>query len=391
MKLGLETLFDSHLDKLKGKRVGLVVNPTSTDQAFEHAADLFAARKEFQLTALFGPQHGIRGETQDNMIEWEGYRDPRTGIPVYSLYGATRVPTTEMLENVDAVVFDMQDVGTRIYTFIYTMAYCMQACARDGKQMFVLDRPNPINGTQIEGNMLETEFASFVGLYPMPTRHGMTPGELAQMFNNKFDIGCNLTVIRMEGWTRGQWFDETGVPWVIPSPNMPTLDSATVFPGTVHVEGTQVSEGRGTTRPFEFVGAPYIDPETLCGDLRDEAKGGLLPGVHFRPHFFQPTFQKHAGQCCGGLQIHVLDRNVFKPVLTGIAILRSIYRLYPNSLKWKEPPYEYVYDKNPFDVISGTDKLRIQIEKGTSLAEIEESWRPGLSEFVGLRRNYLLY
>ena len=391
MKLGLEILFDSHLETLKGKRIGLVVNPTSVDHSFAHAADTFADYKEFQLTTLFGPQHGIRGQTQDNMIEWEGFRDPRTGIPVYSLYGATRVPTPEMLEHVDVLVFDMQDVGTRIYTFIYTIAYCMQACARDGKQMVVLDRPNPISGSMIEGNVLEEEFASFVGLYPIPTRHGMTMGELAQLFNQSFRINCDLTIIRMDGWQRNDWFDDTDAPWVIPSPNMPTLDTATVFPGMVHFEGTMVSEGRGTTRPFELLGAPYIDPESLVKELTQELRDGLLPGVHFRPHFFQPTFQKHAGQLCGGLQIHVLDRNTFKPVLTGIAVLKSIHKLYSNSLKWKEPPYEYVYDKNPFDVIAGTDKLRKQIESGTSLAEIEASWRPGLEEFATLRSNYLLY
>src|SRR5581483_8661066 len=391
MKLGLETLFDSHLDLLKGSRVGLVVNPSSVNRSFDHAADLFANRKEFQLTALFGPQHGIRGETQDNMIEWEGYRDPRTGIPVYSLYGETRVPTPEMLQNVDTLVFDMQDVGTRIYTFIYTMAHCMQACKRDGKRIVVLDRPNPINGRDLEGNVLERDYASFVGLFPIPTRHGMTTAELAQLFNKEFGINCDLTIVPMEGWARSNWFDETDAPWVIPSPNMPTLDSATVFPGTVHVEGTMVSEARGTTRPFEFVGAPYVDPDTLVQDLRQEASTGLLPGVHFRPHYFQPTFQKHAGRLCGGLQMHILDRNAFKPVLTGVAIIRSIYKLYTESFEWKQPPYEYVYDKNPFDVIAGTGTLRAQIEKGTPLGEIEASWQSGLDSFRSRRLKYLLY
>jgi uncharacterized protein YbbC (DUF1343 family) len=219
----------------------------------------------------------------------------------------------------------------------------------------------------------------------------MTALELAQMFNDKFGIGCDLTVIPMEGWERSQWYDETCVPWVIPSPNMPTLDSATVFPGTVHVEGTMVSEGRGTTRPFEFVGAPYVDSERLVQDLRQEAQSGIMPGVFFRPHSFQPTFQKHAGKLCGGLQMHILDRKVFKPVLTGIAILRSIYKLYPESFKWKEPPYEYVYDKNPFDVIAGTGSLRAQIEKGTPLNEIEQSWQPELEKFKSVRSNYLIY
>jgi uncharacterized protein YbbC (DUF1343 family) len=387
VKLGLEVLIESKLDSLKGQRVGLVVNPTSLDSNFRHAVDLLHERPEVRLTALFGPQHGIRGETQDNMIEWEGFKDSRTNLPVYSLYGETRVPYPEMLEDVDTLVFDMQDVGTRIYTFIYTMAHCMQAAARDGKRVIVLDRPNPIDGVTIDGNTLEPEFASFVGLFPLPTRHGMTVAELARMFNVEFGIGCKLDVVPMDGWRRAMWFDETGLPWVIPSPNMPTLDSATVFPGMVHVEGTMVSEGRGTTRPFEFVGAPHVDPYALVDALEAEK----LPGCTFRPCFFQPTFQKHAGKLCGGLQVHVTDRTTYPSVLAGIAVLRAIYAQAPERFEWKQPPYEYVHDTLPFDVIAGTANIRKQIVEGTPLAEIADGWRGSIEVFETLRKPYLLY
>jgi uncharacterized protein YbbC (DUF1343 family) len=386
-KIGLEVLLDSRIDMLKGQRVGLVVNPSSVDRNFVHAVDLFYARDDVELAALFGPQHGIRGETQDNMIEWEGFFDARTKLPVYSLYGETRIPLPEMLVDVDTLVFDMQDVGTRIYTFIYTMAHCMQAAARDGKRVVVLDRPNPIDGVTIEGNTLEPEYASFVGLYPIPTRHGMTLAELARLFNEEFGIGCELEVVAMEGWRREMWFDETGQPWILPSPNMPTLETATVFPGMVHVEGTLVSEGRGTTRPFELVGAPHVDPYALVESLAAEE----LPGCAFRPCYFQPTFQKHAGTLCGGLQIHVSDRDAFASVLTGIAILRAIHALDPARFEWKQPPYEYVFDKLPFDVIAGTARIREQIAAGTPLGEIAAGWREDEAAFARLREKYLLY
>jgi uncharacterized protein YbbC (DUF1343 family) len=387
VKTGLEVLLESRLELLAGQRVGLVVNPTSVDRELRHAVDLLHARHGVNLTALFGPQHGIRGETQDNMIEWEGFADARAGLPVYSLYGDTRVPYPEMLANVDTLVFDMQDVGTRIYTFIYTLAHCMQAAARDGKRVVVLDRPNPINGRAVDGNVLDPEYASFVGLFPIPTRHGMTVAELARMFNADFGIGCDLEVVPMEGWRREMWYDDTGLPWVFPSPNMPTLDTATVFPGMVHVEGTLVSEGRGTTRPFELVGAPHVDPYALVASLEREE----IPGCRLRPCSFQPTFQKHAGRLCGGLQIHVTDRERFPAVLTGIAILRAIYALAPERFEWKQPPYEYVHDRLPFDVIAGTNRVREQIVAGTSLSEFETGWREGIAAFERQRQPSLLY
>jgi uncharacterized protein YbbC (DUF1343 family) len=387
MKLGLESLLESKLDVLDGARVGLIVHPASINSRFEHAADLFHQAKRINLTALFGPQHGVRGETQDNMIEWQSFRDEHTGLPAYSLYGETRRPTPEMLSGVDTLVFDVQDVGTRVYTFISTMALAMEAARECGKRFVVLDRPNPINGVQIEGNTLQSECASFVGMFPIPMRHGMTVGELALMFNGEFGINCELTVVRMEGWRRSMWYEETGLPWVMPSPNMPTVDTAVVYPGSVLFEGTTVSEGRGTTRPFEIIGAPYIEPRVLIEALEKNN----LQGVVFRPVHFEPTFHKFAGQLCGGVQIHVTDRVAFKPVLTGVALTSAIRRLYPGDFAWKQPPYEYVYDKLPFDVIAGSSRLRQQIEAAEPMADIEETWREGLSDFINQRSTYLLY
>jgi uncharacterized protein YbbC (DUF1343 family) len=380
-------LLESRLDLLRGQRIGLVVNPSSVNAKLVHAVDLLHARPEVRVTALFGPQHGIRGNTQDNMIEWEGFRDERTGLPVYSLYGHTRVPLPEMLEDVDTLVFDMQDVGTRIYTFIYTMAHCMEAAARDGKRMVVLDRPNPINGVTIEGNTLEAEYASFVGLFPIPTRHGCTVAELARLFNEEFGIGCELEVVTMQGWSREMWYDDTGLPWVMPSPNMPTLDTATVFPGTVHVEGTLVSEGRGTTRPFELVGAPHVDPFELAEALAAHQ----LPGCRFRPCYFEPTFQKHARELCGGVQIHVDDRVAFRSVVTGLTVLAEIHRQDPERFEWKLPPYEYVFDRLPFDVIAGSERIRELVVGHAPPADMAAEWSASIEAFSALRRRYLCY
>jgi uncharacterized protein YbbC (DUF1343 family) len=392
MKTGLEALLESHLHLLDGARAGLIVNPASINSDFKHAADLFHEHKRINLTALFGPQHGIRGETQDNMIEWQAFRDKKTGLPAYSLYGETRKPTPEMLAGIDALVFDVQDVGTRVYTFLWTMALAMEAARERGIAFIVLDRPNPINGIDIEGNIHEPEFRSFVGMHEIPMRHGMTAGELALMFNNEFEICCELSVIKMEGWRRAMWFEETGLPWVMPSPNMPTVDTAVVYPGSVMIEGTTLSEGRGTTRPFEIIGAPYIEPQELIERLtKDQAPKDQVPGAVFRPMHFEPTFHKFKGELCGGIQIHVTDRAAFKPVTAGVQIISAIRNLYPNQFGWKQPPYEYVYDKLPFDVINGSASVREMIEAGATAGEIEEGWRAGLDEFARRRKPYLLY
>ena len=387
VKLGLERLLEEQSDRLKGARVGLICNQASVNHDLAHAADLLHEHASVNLRALFGPQHGIRGDVQDNMIETEHTVDRETGLPIHSLYSETREPTEAMLQDIDVLVFDMQDVGCRIYTFAYTMANCMSAARKFGKQVVVCDRPNPINGRQVSGNVLEPEHASFVGLFAIPTRHGMTLGELAQMFNEHFAIGCDLEVVKLQGWERGHWLDETDAPWVLPSPNMPTLDSATVFPGTVHFEGTQLSEGRGTTRPFELIGAPYIDPEEYARTLNEMN----LAGVFFRSCVFRPTFQKHAGISCGGVQLHVTDRNEFEPVVTGVAMVKAAYDLYRSEFRWKDPPYEYVYDRNPFDVIAGTSSIREAFEQGTAIEEIQRSWSGAFNDFMKVRERYLLY
>ena len=388
MKTGLD-LFEKNWPKtLKGSRVGLVVHPASVNSELEHALDCFFKSRKFELAALFGPQHGIRGETQDNMIEWKGFRDRKTSLPVYSLYSNTRKPAPSMLKDIEALAIDMQDIGSRYYTFIWTMELCMQACMETGKPVVVLDRPDPLGGIITEGPVLEMPYASFVGQRPMPVRHGMTIAEIAAYLKNEFYPSLEFHIIPMKGWKRKMLFDETGLPWVLPSPNMPTLDTALVYPGMCLLEATNISEGRGTTRPFEIFGAPFVDAEMLAEKL----KSFKLPGVIFRPMYFQPTFQKHAGKLCGGTQIHVTDRNRFKPFKTGCAVLKAVYDLYPDSFKWKQPPYEYETEKMPIDILAGTDRFRKDIESGKKLQYMEEWWSEQCSKFNKTVRNkYLIY
>ncbi len=340
------------------------------------------------MTALFGPQHGIRGETQDNMVEWEGFRDPRTGLPVFSLYGTRRKPDPAMLRDIDVLVIDLQDVGSRYYTFIWTMELCMQACAEMNKSAVILDRPNPISGLLAEGPVLNETYASFVGRRPLPIRHGMTIGEIGHYLREEYHPALDLSVIPMEKWERNMFFDQTGLPWIMPSPNMPTLDTALVYPGMCLLEGTNISEGRGTTRPFEIFGAPFIDPDLIVERLR----AYKLPGVAFRPTYFQPTFQKHAGSLCGGAQVHILDRKRFRPFKTGVAILKAIYERYTEHFAWKQPPYEYEYEKMPIDILAGSDKVRRDIESREPLDRMEEWWLAECQAFDRKkRRTYLLY
>jgi uncharacterized protein YbbC (DUF1343 family) len=319
------------------------------------------------------------------MIESAHDEDPRRNVPIFSLYSETREPTAEMLSLVDVLVVDLQDVGARIYTFVYTMANCMRAAARAGKPVIVCDRPNPIGGAKVEGPTLEPGYESFVGQFAIPMRHGMTVGELARYFNQW--IGCELEVVAMEGYTRETWWDATGLPWIMPSPNVPTLDTAIVYPGTVLVEGTMLSEGRGTTRPFELVGAPWADGELFAGRMNRVG----LPGVYFRGVHFEPTFQKHAKKTCGGCQIHVLDRDQFRPVAVGVSLIREFYGTAPDLFAWRDPPYEYEYEKMPIDILAGSPALRSQVEQQVPLEEIEASWRSGVEQFEDARRPYLLY
>lgn len=388
VRTGLDLFEKKWPKKLTGAGAGLLVHPASINSGLEHAADLFRKSRQVKLKALFGPQHGILGETQDNMVEWKGYKDRKTGLPVYSLYSKTRKPSSSMLKGLDVFVIDMQDVGSRYYTFIWTMDLCMQACSEAGISVVILDRPNPIGGNLTEGTVLDTEYSSFVGLRPLAIRHGMTIGEIGKYLKNEFYPLLDLDVIKMDGWKRGMWFDETGLPWVMPSPNMPTLDTAAVYPGMCLLEGTNLSEGRGTTRPFEIFGAPFIDPVVLVKRL-DRFR---LPGVVFRPLSFEPTFQKHAGKLCGGAQMHLTDRNVFRPFRTGVAILKAVNELYPRKLKWNRPPYEYEKKKLPIDILAGTDRLRRDIENGKSVAQMNKWWDSQCDGFDSkVRKKYLLY
>jgi uncharacterized protein YbbC (DUF1343 family) len=385
VRLGFERLLAS--GALDGKRVGLVCNPSSVDADLGHAADRLSARAGAQLGALFGPQHGFRSDVQENMIETGHARDEARRVPIYSLYSETREPTAEMLRELDVLVIDLQDIGTRIYTYIYTMANCLRAARKHGVKAIVCDRPNPIGGMAVEGPMLVAGFESFVGLYPIPMRHGMTIGELARLFNDHFGIGADLDVVLMEGWRRDLYYDATGLPWVLPSPNIPTLETAVVYPGTVLFEGTNVSEGRGTTRPFELVGAPWVAAERFA-----DAMNGLdLGGVRFRPAVFEPTFHKHAGASCGGCQIHVRDRQAFRPVETGVALTAAFRAADPDSFRWRDPPYEYEHEKRPFDILAGSSEVREAIERGTPAREIARSWGESVGRFNALRERFLLY
>ncbi len=386
VKSGID-IFEKALDKkFHGLKAGVLIHPASVNRKLIYTKEVLLNTKKIKISAFFGPQHGIFGNTQDNMIEWEGFIDKSTGLPVYSLYGKTRKPTSEMLKDIDILIIDLQDVGARYYTFIWTMALCMEAC--QGKiPLIVLDRVNPIGGIITEGPLLKKNFTSFVGLHPLPVRHGMTIGEIALYFKDNFYPKVDLTVIYLKNWKRKLWFNETGLHWVMPSPNMPTLDTATVYPGMCLLEGTILSEGRGTTRPFEIFGAPFIDPAKLVKRL-NEFK---LKGVFFRPLYFTPTFNKFSGQLCGGVQIHVIDREKFKAFKTAVAILLTIKEIYPQINIWREPPYEYEFEKLPFDILSGSDRLRKDIEEGKSLKDMEYWWNDELESFRKIREKYLVY
>jgi uncharacterized protein YbbC (DUF1343 family) len=384
VKIGTDVLFER--DLLRGRTIGLVTNPASVNAALTHVVDAADAHG-VRVGALFGPQHGFRSDVQENMVESPHTEDRRRHVPIYSLYSETRQPTAAMLAGLDALVIDLQDVGTRIYTYIYTMAGCLRAARAQGLPVVVCDRPNPIGGELVEGPVLDPAFASFVGEYPIPMRHGMTIGELARLFNEHFGIHAKLEVIPMQGWSRAQYFDDTGLTWVLPSPNLPTIDSAIAYPGTVLLEGTNVSEGRGTTRPFELVGAPWIDPEQFA--LALNARG--LDGVHFRPVLFEPTFHKHAHVACGGVQMHVTDRRAFRPVETGLVLVEACRLAGPAAFAWREPPYEYEAVLSPFDILSGSARERRGLEAQTDARALAEAWAAEVETFLPVRARFLLY
>jgi uncharacterized protein YbbC (DUF1343 family) len=387
VKTGLENLIDHPPEILNGKRLGLLANPASVDRSFNHARDLVHRTFKERLTTLFSPQHGFFADKQDNMIESDHMTDRRLGIPVYSLYGETRQPREHMMDNIDVLLVDLQDVGTRVYTFMYTVSYCMEAAKAYGKQIFILDRPNPVGGLKTEGNILDEKFRSFVGRYPIPMRHGLTMGELANLFNGHFAIGCDLTVIPMTGWKRSMYYHETGLPWVAPSPNLPVPASSYVYPGQVIFEGAMVSEGRGTTQPFELVGAPYADPENMLSRLTNEHKNG----IHLRPVAFEPTSNKWQGETCRGFQIHILNHDEYKPYLTSLALLQGFMAEGKDRFKWKEPPYEYEFEKLPIDLILGDSAIRERLEAMEDPSEIMASWDDDLNEYNTLKKNYHIY
>ncbi len=389
---GLEAVMRARPRILKGRRVGLLMHPASVTSSLGAAREILRDLCGSRLTALFGPQHGFAGDKQDNMVESAHAVDPDYGIPIFSLYSETRSPTPEMLSHLDTLVVDLQDVGTRVYTFEWTTALALEACAAAGKAVVILDRPNPLGGVAMEGNLIRPGYESFVGLHPVPMRHALTLGEMALFVNARIaehrgGVACDLSVVPMRGWRREMLYGDTGLPWVIPSPNMPTPDTAMVYPGQVLLEGTNLSEGRGTTRPFEIFGAPYLQTRALAARLRKRR----LPGCVFREHSFEPTFHKWQGRICHGFQIHVTEQHRFRPYRTTLTVLQEIATLHRGSFEWREPPYEYVTDRLPIDVLTGDPAVRAAVESGADLEDLEASWVPGIRAYGREVRPHLLY
>ena len=410
IRTGLDVLAAQQFSLLKGRRIGVVCNQASVDHRFTHILEHLgraSAGKDFSISAVFGPQHGPAGTTQDNMIEWHGQGAESLRFPVFSLYGEHREPTDEMLDGIDLIVVDLPDVGSRYYTFIWTMTLTMKVAERLGIPMLILDRPNPI-GSAVEGTVLEPEFASFVGLHPLPLRHGLTIGEIALLMRAQHYPQAQIEVVKVEGWHRESYADENGYAWVMPSPNMPTVETALVYPGGCLIEGTNLSEGRGTTRPFETIGAPWLDGQSLALGLQRYD----LPGVTFRPLQFEPTFNKYQGQLCSGVFIHVIDRQVFTPVLTYCAIMFETIRqsgLLDSShirqdrfvaageetklpgFAWRQPPYEYEYEKLPIDILFGNSWARRLFEEGNGFELLRNSAKSECTAFISRSENCKLY
>lgn len=386
---GLEVLIFDEPWRIQGKRIGLVTHHSAVTHDLQHAVSLLHAGRGWKLTALFGPEHGIWGEAQD-MAHVGHSSDPMTGLTVYSLYGKSEddlKPRHETLKTLDALVIDLQDIGSRYYTFVYTMALCMREAAAVGVQVIILDRPNPIDGVHLEGNIREEKYSSFVGMFPLPTRHGMTAGELARYFNSAFKLDCDLVVVPMHNWKRAMWFGDTSLPWVLPSPNMPTVYTAAVYPGMCLIEGTNLSEGRGTTHPFEFYGAPWLDPFKLAEKLNTLE----LPGVRFRPHYFLPAFHKHQGKVCGGVELHVRNRALFEPYRTGLWCVKVARDMDPEKFDWRRETYEFVSDRLAIDLLAGSSRFREIVESGGDLDGWVAEWEEPLREFARVRDEFLLY
>lgn len=389
VRSGLEVLIHDEPFRIQGKKIGLVTHHSAVTSTLQHAVSLLKAGRGWKLTTLFGPEHGIWGEAQD-MAHVDHSTDPSSGLPVYSLYGKSEEdlkPRREVLKGLDALVIDLQDIGSRYYTFVYTMAICMREAAPLGLPVIVLDRPNPIDGVHLEGNIREEKYSSFVGMFPLPTRHGMTAGELARYFNKVFNLNCDLTVVPMAGWKRSMWWGDTGLPWVLPSPNMPTVFTAAVYPGMCLVEGTNLSEGRGTTHPFEFFGAPWLDSFKLAERLNRID----LPGVRFRPHYFIPSFQKHQGKVCGGVEMHVTNRAIFEPYRTGLWCVKVARDMNPEKFDWRRETYEFVSDRLAIDLLAGSARYREIVEGGGDIDEWVREWEEPLHDFAKARQEFLLY
>ncbi len=383
---GLDNYHRQLLPLLRNKKVAVLCHASSITSKYEHIIDLVFRSELTKLSAIFGPQHGLFGQTQDNMIEWEGYRDPKYKVPVNSLYGHNRKPTDSMLADTEVFLVDLQDVGTRPYTYVWTLKNCMEACASKEIPVIVIDRPNPLGGVKRDGAVLERHYYTFVGGASIPLCHGMTMGELALWINDREDINCSLNIIKMAGWERKMTWEHTGLPWVLPSPNMPSLSTAIVYPGMVLTEALNISEGRGTTLPFELCGAPFIDIDALISELNRIKP----PGCVFRKHNFIPTFHKFANEYCYGLQIHIIDYDLFEPVYTAACLFKKIYDI-TGKLEFNDPPYEYEDVLMPFDILSGDSFLRKAISGNASLNMERERWREEISSFNKEFKEYSLY
>jgi uncharacterized protein YbbC (DUF1343 family) len=387
IQTGIENLIENPRQWISGERIGILCNPASVDRNFTHTRLLVDRVFPGQLTALYSPQHGFFAEKQDNMIESGDMLDPDLNIPVFSLYGETRVPDDRMFDPIDILLVDLQDVGTRVYTFIYTLSYCLESARNFNIKVIILDRPNPIDGLTIEGNCLTADCESFVGRYPIPMRHGLTVGEVGRLFNAYFKIGCELEVVPMQGWDRNMMFRDTGLPWIAPSPNLPTPVSTLVYPGQVIWEGTNVSEGRGTALPFELLGAPFMD----IGKMQATLDKASIPGVVLRPAVFEPTSNKWQQTACNGFQLHVTDPRQYRPYATSLHLLQAVVKHHRKEFEWKSPPYEYEFERMPIDLIIGDRTIRRRIENLEPLADIEASWQEDLNDYKTIARKYHIY
>ena len=384
---GLDQFEEKYRKSCYGQSLGLLTNQASVDRNLNNAKEIISSLLPGHLKVLFGPQHGLRGEDQDNMVETEDYCDPELHIPVCNLYGNKMDRLPSFLDTIDLLIIDLQDVGTRVYTFISTMLHCLKETARKGKRVLILDRPNPLGGITVEGHLLQPDFYSFVGPYSLPMRHGMTIGELAHLFNDVFKIGCDITVLPLKGWQRHMLWKNTGLRWIMPSPNMPLFESALVYPGQVIWEGTNISEGRGTCRPFEIFGAPFVNPSIIKKRLSEKD----MEGCYLQEYYFRPTFNKWKSKLCGGFMIHVVNPTIYRPYRTSLALLGTIIELYRDQFAWQQPPYEYEFIKLPIDLIFGNSSIRFALEAGKKNEQLLKSCSKELEGFLELRKPYLIY